>query len=189
MTLDEAFAKLPNFVTRRLTVRPMEISDADDIFEIKADPEVREKYGNEPHTTADQTRRWVEERIIGYHNRDSMFWVYSLKGDAKVVGSCCYWHFDEESLCAEVGYELNRLYWGQGITPEALVPVLAYGFSGMGLNRIEACPLADNGPSRRVLEKLGFKHEGTLRQRVQFRSRFIDQQFYGLLKGELKQTA
>jgi [ribosomal protein S5]-alanine N-acetyltransferase len=186
MTLDEAFAKLPTFATRRLLVRPMEISDVEGIFEIKGDAEVREKYGTEPHSTLDETRKFIEDRLAGYRKRDSMFWVYSLKGSAKVVGSCCFWHFDEESLCAEIGYELNRMYWRQGITSEALVPVLSYGFE-MGLNRIEACPLAENEASNRLLMKLGFRYEGKLRQRVRFGGRFIDQCYYGLLKGELKQ--
>ena len=186
MTLDEAFASLPTFRTPRLVVRPLEPSDAEDAFEIRADPEVREKYAAEPCTSLEEARRWIEDRLNAYRKRESMFWAYSPVNEAKVVGICCFWHFDERSLCAEIGYELNRLYWHQGITPEALAPVLAYGFEGMGLNRIEACPLAENGPSNRVLLKLGFRLEGTLRQRVQFRGRFLDQHYYSLLNGELK---
>jgi [ribosomal protein S5]-alanine N-acetyltransferase len=186
MTLDEAFAKLPTFATERLNVRPLVLSDAEDIFEFKSDAMVREKYGTEPHASLDQTTRWVEDRVDGYRKRDSMFWVFNLKSEPKVIGSCCYWHLDEESRCAEIGYELNRMYWHQGFTSEALQPVLAFGFEGMGLNRIEACPLVDNLPSNRLLVKFGFRYEGTLRQRVQFRGRFVDQLYYSLLKGELK---
>ena len=67
---------------------------------------------------------------------------------------------------------------------EALAPVLAYGLLGVRLNRIEACPLAENAASNALLLKLGFRYEGNLRQRVFFRGRFVDQVYYGLLKSE-----
>jgi ribosomal-protein-alanine N-acetyltransferase len=67
---------------------------------------------------------------------------------------------------------------------EALAPVLAYGLDGVGLNRVEACPLAENTASNALLLRLGFKHEGNLRQRVFFRGRFVDQYYYSLLKSE-----
>jgi len=186
LTLDEAFAKVPTFTTGRLVLRPMEPGDAEAIFEIKGDPGVTECYAAEPHATRDQTRKWVEDRLDGYRERKSIWWMYTLKEQSRVIGSCCYWHIDEESRCAEIGYELNRAYWHQGISSEALVPILEYGFDGMGLNRIEACPFAENASSNRLLQNLGFKLEGTLRQRVWFRGRFLDQHYYGLLKGEFK---
>ena len=106
------------------------------------------------------------------------------KGEERAIGSCCYWHFDWKSKCAAVGYEMHRCYWGKGIMTEALAPVLVYGFDGIRLNRVEACPLAENAASCGLLLKLGFKHEGNLRQRVFFRGRFVDQYYYSLLKSE-----
>ena len=184
MTLDEAFSKVPTFTTSRLVLRPLELVDAEAIFEIKGDPRVTERYAAEPHANVDQTRRWVEDRLAGYIRRDSIFWVCALRGEERAIGSCCYWHFDERSRCSELGYELNRACWPRGITSEALVPVLRYGFDGMGLHRIEACPFSENAPSSRLLQSLGFKLEGTLRQRLQFRGRFVDQLYYSLLEGE-----
>jgi len=182
LSLREGFAKLQTFTTQRLKVRPMALADAEDYFEIKSDPMVTEQYGAEPETSIDRTRRWVEDRIANREKREGMFWVYELKDGAKVVGGCCYWHIDEGSRCAELGYELNRTYWHQGLTSEALLPVISFGFDGFGLNRIEACPLAENGPSNRLLQRLGFKYEGTFRERVLFRGRFIDQVYYSLLR-------
>ena len=162
----------------------MQLGDVEAIFEIKGDPKVTNRYAAEPHATREQTRKWVEDRLAGYRKRESVWWMYALKDQNRVIGSCCYWHIDEESRCAEIGYELNLAYWHRGISSEALVPILEYGFDGMGLNRVEACPLAENAPSNRLLQKLGFKLEGTLRQRVLFRGRFLDLQYYSLLGGE-----
>jgi ribosomal-protein-alanine N-acetyltransferase len=184
MSIEDAFAHLPSFNTERLIVRPMEDSDVEAMFAIKSDPKVAAAYGAEPHRSIEETQEWVEGRVSGSGREDSLFWVFVPKWGKEAIGSCCYWHFDWESKCAELGYELHRSYWGKGIMTEALAPVLAYGLEGVGLNRIEACPLAENDASNALLLKLGFKYEGNLRERVFFKGRFVDQCYYSLLKSE-----
>jgi [ribosomal protein S5]-alanine N-acetyltransferase len=184
MSIEEAFAHLPSFNTERLLVRPMKVSDVEAMFAIKSDLKVTEAYGTEPHKTIEETQEWVEGRLNASGQRDSLFWVFVPKGGERAIGSCCYWHFDLVSKCSELGYELHRSYWGKGIMTEALAPLLAFGFDGIGLNRVEACPLAENAASNALLLKLGFKYEGNLRQRVFYRGRFVDQYFYSLLKSE-----
>ena len=190
MGIEEAFVHLPSFNTERLRVRPMKVSDVEAMFAIKSDPKVTEAYGAEPHRSIGETQKWVEGiQLNGSGQRDSLFWVLVPKGEESAIGSCCYWHFDAKSRRAELGYELHRSYWGKGIMTEALPPVLTYGFKGMGLNRAEACPLADNAASNALLLKLGFRCEGNLRERVFFRGRFVDQYYYSLLKSEWNRGA
>ncbi len=69
---------------------------------------------------------------------------------------------------------------------EAVSAILTWGFNELKLQRIEACPLAKNIPSKSLLLKLGFSYEGNLRQRVDFCDRFEDQLYFGLLKDEWK---
>lgn len=111
-------------------------------------------------------------------------WAITSKARDFPIGSCTYWHVDPESHCAEIGYELNRTAWGQGITSEVLRTVIPYGFKELGLNRIEATPLAKNSRSSKVLVKLGFTHEGTLRQRCFFRDSYEDLMYFALLRNE-----
>jgi len=184
MSIEEAFAHLPSFNTERLRLRPLKVSDVGEMFAIKSDPRVTGAYGIEPHRSIEETQKWVEGLLNGSGQRDWLSWVLVPKGEERAIGSCCYWHFDLGSKCAELGYELHRSYWGKGIMTEALAPVLAYGLDGMRLNRVEACPLDENAASKALLLKLGFKHEGSLRQRVFFRGRFVDQCYYSLLKSE-----
>lgn len=67
--------------------------------------------------------------------------------------------------------------------------VIRYGFSEMHLNRIEACPFSANAPSMRLLDRLGFRLEGNLRQRTFFREKYYDQLYFGLLKGEWEKNS
>lgn len=61
---------------------------------------------------------------------------------------------------------------------------MEYGFSDLGLNRIEAHHLVRNPASGRVMQKLGMRYEGTLRQKVRKWNRFEDIALYGLLAAE-----
>ena len=184
MTLDVAFTNLGTLQTDRLRIRPLDIRDVDAYFEIKSDPEVTTKYCLEPDRFIEETRVWVEKRIEDYTKRDVTYWVFALKEDDRAIGGCCFWNFDPTLRCAEIGYELNRAYWSKGITSEALLAILTYGFADMDLHRIEALPLAFNEPSVKLLKKLGFTLEGTIRERVYFRGRFCDQLMFGLLRDE-----
>ena len=58
------------------------------------------------------------------------------------------------------------------------------GFEGMDLHRIHACPWAENVPSVRVLEKLGFRREGTRRDEYWADGAFHDEALYALLRPE-----
>jgi [ribosomal protein S5]-alanine N-acetyltransferase len=67
---------------------------------------------------------------------------------------------------------------------EAMAAILTYAFAELGLHRIEAVVDDVNERSKGLLRKLGFTHEGTLRQRFYFRDRFWDEHYFGLLSNE-----
>jgi [ribosomal protein S5]-alanine N-acetyltransferase len=184
MTLDGAFRNPPAFQTKRLVLRPIRNEDAGAMYEIRSDVLVTERYGHEPSTSLEEVQRFVQVRVEGFAKREALYWVYGFKNESRIIGSCCLWNFDPSSRCAEIGYELHREFWGKGITSEALPPVITFGFAEMDLHRIEGLPFSINEPSTKVLSKLGFTNEGTFREKVYFRGRFLDQICFGLLKKE-----
>jgi ribosomal-protein-alanine N-acetyltransferase len=64
----------------------------------------------------------------------------------------------------EFGYEMADPRWGQGVVSEAAPAVIDHGFTAMSLHSIQAHTIADNHRSVRLLERLGFRLEGTLRE-------------------------
>ncbi len=184
MNINTPFEKFPEFTTERLYLRMVEKSDAPALFEIKSDAELTARYGRRPHTNLEQTSRWVNELLGDYKEHKGLFWCITLKGNNTAIGSFTLWNLDLDSYMAELGYELNRKYWGRGIMNEALSYLVNWAFSTMGLNRMEACPLKKNLPSVKLLEKLGFHFEGNLRERVYFNGEFNDQLYYSILRDE-----
>jgi ribosomal-protein-alanine N-acetyltransferase len=86
---------------------------------------------------------------------------------------------------AELGYWIGAPYWGRGYATEASRAVVRWGFEGLGLRRIHASHFPRNPASGRVLEKLGMRHEGTLRQHVKKWDEYLDLESYGLLADEM----
>ena len=74
--------------------------------------------------------------------------------------------------------------WGAGYATEAAAAMLRFGFDVLGLNRITACfPLHARPASGRVLEKIGMKREGELRQHTRKWERFEDLVIFAYLEG------
>ncbi len=184
MIPESVFSDFPTIKTKRLVLRQPQHGDAESVFSIKSDPLVTLPYCAEPYTRMEQAGGWIERLHSTYRAEEGIMWFITLMGEKGVIGDCTLWHIDSESACAELGYELNRSYWGRGIALEAASAVIEFGFNDMLLNRIEACPFSENGPSTGLLDRLGFTLEGNLRQRIMFRGKYFDQLYYGLLKEE-----
>lgn len=184
MSVDAAFARFPVLATDRLELREVRLADAEALFAIKSDLEVTRRYGQEPHSSLDDTRAWIERLLIAYDRREALFWCLTLRGKDPAIGSCTLWNIDSGFYYAELGYELDPAYWKQGLMAEAASAVVTFGFAELGLHRIEACPLSGNAPSQSLLLRLGFTYEGNLRERAFFRDHFEDQLYFGLLRNE-----
>ncbi len=86
--------------------------------------------------------------------------------------------------CAELGYWIGRFYWGQGYCTEAARQVLRYGFEDLKLNKICARHMQTNPASGRVMQKIGMRQEGCLRQHYNRWGEVVDYPIYGILHAE-----
>jgi RimJ/RimL family protein N-acetyltransferase len=104
-----------------------------------------------------------------------------LKAGGQLIGNCGIRIASAESHEAEIGYELAPAQWGQGYATEAARSIVRFGFTQLRLHRISACCVADNTGSVRVLEKLGMRLEGRLRDKEYYKGRWWDSLAFGLL--------
>lgn len=93
---------------------------------------------------------------------------------------------DVERISAEIGYWLGVAFWGRGIMTAALRGVTAYAFhQHPELRRIYAVPYIGSLASIRVLEKVGYRCEGRMRQSAIKDGRITDQLLYAMLRDEI----
>ncbi len=184
MSIEAIFTQFPVVETPRLILREIQSGDAQALFATFSDEAVMEFYGHLPHRVVEDSRALIQQLRGWYAQREGIRWGITRKGDDTVIGSCGFYGFDEAFQRAETGYELGQAYWRQGIMSEALGALITLAFATMGLHRIEAVVDDVNERSKGLLRKLGFAHEGTLRQRFFFRDRFWDEHYFGLLRDE-----
>lgn len=90
---------------------------------------------------------------------------------------------DVHRYSAELGYWLAEPFWGQGIMTRAVKAITEYAIQELGMLRIYAEPYHTNPASAKVLEKAGFKCEGTLRSSVVKDGKILDQKIFGYVRG------
>ncbi len=177
----DVFSHLPTLLTPRLTLRPARMSDAEDMYEYSRDPEVARHVLWDAHTSIHQTRNYIRYLIRQYRNASPGTFVIALRDSGKVIGTIGFMWLQMDNRSAEVGYSLGRKYWNQGYMTEALQAVVEFGFTRLNLNRIEAQHECDNPASGHVMQKAGMKYEGTLRQRIYNKGRFVDVDLYAII--------
>jgi [ribosomal protein S5]-alanine N-acetyltransferase len=171
-------------VTKRLRLRAPRLGDAAALLAVLGDPEVT-RYHNMPTLTTPAEARLALERLAQrYAARDTIRWAIELvePDESAMIGTVGLLRFDFEHRRAEIGYEIARRCWNQGLATEAVAAIVRYGFSVMELHRIGAGVLPGNDASVRVLQKLGFLEEGTRRDYAYFKGGFHSLRWFSLLE-------
>lgn len=184
---EELFKNFIELQSDRLLLRRITDQDASDLFEIYSNKEVMlyfdDRSAFEDMTEAEKMAKDYENGLI---NKWEMRWGIVLKETGKLIGTCGFHSISDYDKRIEIGYDLNRDYWGKKIMTEALSLIIQFAFEVSDVNRIEAFVEPPNIGSWVLLDKLGFSLEGTLRQHEMCRGELIDIQIFGLLRDDWK---
>ncbi len=184
MKIENIFKELPTLNTKSLMLRKITLEDAQDIFEYAKDLEVTRFVTWKPHKSVDDSINFLKLVIQKYENNEPSDWGIIYKENNKFIGTCGYVSWVPVHSLAEIGYALSREYWGKGLMTEAAKEVIKYGFEKMNLNRIYARCFVKNIGSQKVLEKVGMKFEGILREQMFIKGIFRDMKIYSILRKE-----
>ena len=175
------FSHFPVLTTDRLRLREMTPQDLTALLKHLGNPEVVKYMEMQAIKTREQADEWLGWMGSYFSARDGLRWGVTLKSDHTFIGSAGIHNWNRESQYAEIGYDINQHYWGNGYATEVSRALITFGINQMHLNRIEADIIAGNTASMRVLEKLGFHEEGILRERVYKDGKYHDIHLFGLL--------
>jgi len=184
MGIEDVFGDLPVLETTRLVLRKMTLDDAGDMFEYARDPEVAKYVTWDAHRTIDDTLAFLRSVHQRYREGKIASWGMEYKLHSRLIGTCGFVSWKPRHNRAEIGYALSRAYWGKGVMTEAVREVIRFGFEQMKLNRIEARCKVQNLSSERVMQKVGMRFEGILREVVFDKGEYHDLKLYSILKNE-----
>lgn len=161
MQIDESVFP-PLIRTERLLLRPMRLSDDADIFAYASDDEVTRFMIWPTHRSVDNTVQYINYTLEAYKARNHYDYAIELLETGHVIGAggACK-DLEPDAWLAEIGYVLNRAYWGKGYMPEAMGAFTRYLFENLDLHRVEAFHFIENEKSGRVMQKIGMACEGT----------------------------
>ncbi len=176
--------KLPVIEASRVRFRHLEEADIDSLFAIFSDEEAMRYWGSPPFAERGDAVNYLADIHEHFRKKTLFQWGIAQKSDDKIIGTSTLFHTDEKNRRAEIGYALNREFWGKGYITEALNSLLKFAFEELNLHRIEADVDPRNLASIRVLERFGFQKEGYLRERWIVQGEIQDALFYGLLRSD-----
>jgi ribosomal-protein-alanine N-acetyltransferase len=174
----------PSLESDRLRLRQLTSDDVEFVFRHFSDPRVTEYLMDEPPLTELGQARAIIDFYADPESKPHNRWGIALKSDRRLIGTCGYHKWSKEHSRAEIGYDLSPDFWGRGIMAEALKVALRNGFEAMDLNRVDALVYVENVRSVKLLEKLGFRTEGTLRDYFFLNGEFFDHYLMSLLRRE-----
>jgi len=170
---------------RGLELRPLVLRDAKVLFPLV-------------EANRERLRRWLPWPDANRSVLDTRAFILRVRARARaglgqsfgvwwqgaLVGTAGFVWIDAANGSAAIGYWLAQEAEGHGLMTAAVTALLRYGFRTLGLNRIEIRVGVRNRRSRAIPERLGFRHEGTLRQVERLADRFVDHAVYGMLASE-----
>ena len=167
-----------------IRLRGIQESDIDSLFRLFSEPEVMRYWSRGPMTDRQEAVTYAQSVLEGFSRRDQLSWIVADAESDAMIGTTSLYEINPQHGRAGLGYALLPEYWGKGLAKEAITLALCYGLLELGLHRIEADTEPNNARSNRILETLGFKREGLLRERFQHPDGLQDSLIFGLLKTE-----
>jgi ribosomal-protein-alanine N-acetyltransferase len=187
------FPTLPSIETKRLLLRQITLSDSDgrDSLEFINDYSVYRFWGLYDEKR-NPDKRPIKQLKLDFHYNETMkeykagrelTWLMELKENRKVIGEIVLYDFQLD-LQADIGYRLNKNYWGHGYATEAGQAIVNFAFETLKLERLQIRCFTNNPASARIAEKLGFRQEGHIRNGA-ILNVMTDYYIFGLLKDDL----
>lgn len=179
-------SSFPVIQSDRLLLRQLRLDDSRDLFHYFSLDEVTEYYDLESFKDVKQAEQLIQSWNQRFESNQGIRWGITLNSESRIIGTCGFHNWMKEHDKAEIGYELAPEYWRKGIMTEAIREILKFGFTNLGLNRIEAFIDPENISSRKLLAKVGFREEGLLKECFYEKNRFVDAVIFAILRKQFE---
>lgn len=172
-------------ITRRLILRELVVADWPAVLVYQSDARYLQYYEWTERTEAD-ARSFVQRFVDWQAEEPRLKYqvAITLAEGGSLIGNCGVRLAEAGAEVGDLGYEIAPATWGRGYATEAAEAMMRFGFEELGLHRIWSHTVAENNASQRVMEKLGMRCEGRLRETQWYKGRWWDTVVYGILEEE-----
>ena len=183
---DESFTELAG---ERVMLRRFQPADVAEFVAYRSSPAVARYQSWDAPYPRKEGERFVQA-IAQDHPDTAGEWfqfAVALRATGQLIGDCAAMPLADDPRQCEIGFTLAERYQGHGYATEAARLLIGYLFTVRGKHRIIAYCDARNAPSAAVLERLGMRREGHLRESAWFKGEWTDDLLYAVLDHEWQQ--
>jgi RimJ/RimL family protein N-acetyltransferase len=174
----------PTLETARLRLRPFTDADAEALFALHSSARAQRYWDSPPWTEPVRAERFIAVCRQMAEDGTGARVAIDRASDGGFLGWCSLTRWNPDYRSASLGYILDEAAWGHGYATEGARALLQWAYDTLDLNRVQAEADTRNIASARVLEKLGFVREGTLREDCVVNGEVSDSWVFGLLRRE-----
>jgi ribosomal-protein-alanine N-acetyltransferase len=179
----------PTLRTARLLLRPFTSADADALFALHSSADVLRYWDAPPWSEPARAERFIAACVCMSEEGSGARLAIDRVSDKSFIGWCSLTRWIPDYRSASMAYCLDDAAWGHGHATEAGRALLQWAFDKLDLNRVQAETDTRNAASARVLEKLGFVREGTLREDCVVNGEVSDSWVYGLIRRQWRPSS
>ncbi|WP_298223643.1 GNAT family N-acetyltransferase [Flavobacterium sp.] len=173
-------SEFPTIKTERLLLRQFVENDLENVFKGLSHPETIKYYG-----VNYQTLEAAKEQMTFFADLEKketgIWWAVCSPDNLTFYGAGGLNSLSKEHQKAEIGFWLISDFWGRGLMKEVIPLICDYGFNKLGLHRIEGIVETENKNCKKAMAKLGFQHEGTMKECEIKNGKFISLDIYAKL--------
>ena len=182
------FDSAPTLRTARLRLRPFTDADADALFAMHSSAYVLRYWDSPPWSDRSRAARFIAACQQMANDSTGVRLAVDRESDGAFIGWCSLTGWNRDFRSATLTFCLDDAAWGHGYATEAAHALVDWAFETLDLNRVQAEADTRNLASARVLEKLGFLREGTLREDCIVNGEVSDSWVFGLIRREWRPT-
>jgi RimJ/RimL family protein N-acetyltransferase len=168
-------------VSNAVQLRPLTAADWAAVHDWARLPEACRYQAWGPNTP-EQTRAFVQAAVDAWQQEPQVRFVFAVVSGEQVVGSAEFTLRGAHS--GEIAYGIHPRFWGRGMATETAHRLLGHGFQHHDRHRIFATCDPRNAASGRVLQKIGMRYEGRMRETTLIRDGWRDSDLYAILRPE-----
>lgn len=177
---DNAFTRLAG---ERVELRRFTEADLDAFVAYRTLPEVARYQSWDAPYPADAGAAFIAEMVAQHPDTPGEWFQFAviLRTTGELIGDCAACPDSDDPRQVEIGFSFAPAHQGHGYATEAVRVLLGYLFATRGKHRVNADCDARNGASARLLERLGMRQEGHLRESTWAKGEWTDDLLYAIL--------
>ena len=152
-----------NIYGERIDLTEINMDGLMDMYEYSKNPSFYKHMEYKAHKSLEETKQYLKKLVNRSCSDSGHYWFIFLKAEKKIIGTFGLRNIDRRKGNAEIACGISPDYWGCGYFHETLMMVLKYLFLQLDFHRVSGIAQADNLASIKVLEYLGFRKEGIMR--------------------------